>query len=115
MCGGEGEVLKKGGESRIGRAKLEATTVLPLSQNGSCYLKIQGSPTAAPVARTAQGQTHPGRTFTFLLTSDGGENCRDGGTKTDLRSISRCVPIPRWKVFFYELVCANKATDQCEC
>ena len=27
MCGGEGEVLKKGGESRIGRAKLEATTV----------------------------------------------------------------------------------------
>ena len=28
MCGGEGEVLKKGGESRIGRAKLEATTVI---------------------------------------------------------------------------------------
>ena len=27
MCGGEGEVLKKGGESRIGRAKLEETTV----------------------------------------------------------------------------------------
>ena len=27
MCGGEGEVLKKGGESRIGRAKLEASTV----------------------------------------------------------------------------------------
>ena len=27
MCGGEGEVLKKGGESRIGSAKLEATTV----------------------------------------------------------------------------------------
>ena len=28
MCGGEGEVLKKGGESRIGRAKLEASTVI---------------------------------------------------------------------------------------
>ena len=28
MCGGEGEVLKKGGESRIGRAKLEASTLI---------------------------------------------------------------------------------------
>ena len=58
----------------------------------------------------------PARTDFYIFTNlRRGENCRDGGTKTDLRSISRCVPIPRWKVFFYELVCANKATDQCEC
>ena len=67
--------------------------------------------------------------FKFLLTSDGGRYFRESHKKSDIkgrysgesdknthyRTISIFVTLPQWKVFFYDLVCENEATDQFEC
>ena len=67
--------------------------------------------------------------FKFLLTSDGGRYFGESHKKSDIkgrysgesdknthyRTISIFATIPRWMVFFYDLVCKNEATDQFEC
>ena len=66
--------------------------------------------------------------FKFSLTSDGGRYFGESHKKSDIKgrysgesdknthyqTISIFVTLPQWKIFFYDLVCENEATDQFE-